>query len=78
MPADVFNPSVTVQLICCQLLVDKPLTTVMLCCRYVDDPDISNGVGNQWVASVLQSQLEPLFAKYQVDMIWVRDSSLCT
>lgn len=38
---------------------------------YVDDPDISIGLGNQWVASVLREQLEPLFAKYQVDMTWV-------
>eukprot|EP00878_Enallax_costatus_P001056 GHUV01001191.1.p1 GENE.GHUV01001191.1~~GHUV01001191.1.p1 ORF type:complete len:955 (+),score=181.63 GHUV01001191.1:310-2865(+) len=37
---------------------------------YVDDPDVSNGIGNQWVASVLQSQLESLFAQYQVDMTW--------
>lgn len=40
-------------------------------CRYVDDPDISIGMGNQWVAGVLRDQLEPLFAKYQVDMTWV-------
>lgn len=40
--------------------------------RYVDDPDISEGLGNQWVASQLVADLEPLFAKYQVDMTWVR------
>jgi len=39
--------------------------------RYVDDPDISEGLGNQWVASRLLVDLEPLFAKYQVDMTWV-------
>ncbi|KAI8468756.1 MAG: Metallo-dependent phosphatase-like protein [Monoraphidium minutum] len=37
---------------------------------YVDDPNISKGEGNQWVALDLRKNLEPLFAKYQVDMTW--------
>jgi hypothetical protein len=29
-------------------------------------------VGNQWIAGQLREWLEPLFAKFEVDMVWVR------